>query len=169
MTIEAEIVSTTTVGKMKRGSTPKILAPLLPLLLISWSAALSSAPSSLCVNPQRTALSQAERSLLRVPAHISEFSPVSEPLALPKCGMVRPPEALLTPDPLLPTEDDPVLVRVSFIVGSDGHVHSAFVLTGARSDEDEAVLRAVRQWRYRPALCNGVPTDSEARVRFSIR
>ena len=120
-------------------------------------------------NAQPISLSQLERSLLRVPAHISEFSPVSEPLALPKCGLVRPPEALLTPDPLLPTEDDPVLVRVSFIVGSDGHVHSAFVLTGARSDEDEAVLRAVRQWRYRPALCNGVPTDSEARVRFSIR
>lgn len=104
-----------------------------------------------------------------MPAHISEFSPVSEPLALAKCGSVRPPEALLTPDPLLPAEDDDLLVRVSFIVGSDGHVHSAFVLSGAGPGEDEAVLRAVRQWRYRPALCNGVPTDSEARVRFSIR
>jgi hypothetical protein len=27
----------------------------------------------------------------------------------------------------------------------------------------------VRRWRYRPALCNGVPTDSEARVQFGIR
>lgn len=105
----------------------------------------------------------------RVPAHISEFNPVSEPLALPRCGNVRPPEALLTPDPLLSVEDDDAPVRVSFIVGSDGHVHSAFVLNGAGPDEDAAVLRAVRQWRYRPALCNGVPTDSEARVRFMIR
>jgi TonB family protein len=122
------------------------------------------------VRPLQTPLSNSERQLARVPAHISEFNTVSEPLALPKCGDVRPPEALLTPDPLLPAqEDDDVPVRVSFIVGSDGHVHSAFVLNGAGPDEDAAVLRAVRQWRYRPALCNGVPTDSEARVRFTLR
>jgi len=120
------------------------------------------------VNPTRAPLKESERRLGRVPAHISEFNPVSEPLALPRCGSVRPPEALLTPDPLLPAENDDAPVRVSFIVGSDGHVHSAFVLNGAGADEDEAVLRAVRQWRYRPALCNGVPTDAEARVRFVI-
>jgi TonB family protein len=121
------------------------------------------------VDPLRARLAESERRLGRVPAHISEFNPVAEPLALPRCGNVRPPEALLTPDPLLPAEDDDAPVRVSFIVGSDGHVHSAFVLNGAGPDEDAAVLRAVRQWRYRPALCNGVPTDSEARVRFIIR
>ena len=95
-----------------------------------------------------------------MPAHISEFAPVAEPLALPKCGRVRPPEALLTPDPLL---------HVSFIVGSDGHVHSAFVLDSGGPVEDQIVLSAVRFWRYRPALCNDVPTDSEELVRFSIR
>jgi TonB family protein len=107
--------------------------------------------------------------LRRAPAHISEFPPLSEPLALPKCGNVRPPEALLTPDPLPQIQSDDLNVRVSFIVGSDGHVHSAFILDSGGPDEDQTVLRAVRSWRYRPALCNGVPTDSEARVRFSIR
>jgi len=105
----------------------------------------------------------------RVPAHLAEFSPVSAlPLAVPRCASVRPPEALLTPDPLLPPQDDNLLVGVSFIIGSDGHVHSAFVTYSGSDDDDEAVLRAVRTWRYRPALCNGVPTDSEARVRFTI-
>jgi len=99
---------------------------------------------------------------------MSQYSPVSPPLALPKCGEVRPPEALLTPDPLLNVEDDDLNVRVSFIVGADGHVHSAFVLDSNGPEEDQIVLRAVRFWRYRPALCNGVPTDSEALVRFSI-
>jgi len=60
-------------------------------------------------------------------------------------------------------------VRVSFIVGSDGHVHDAFILDSGGPGEDQIVLRAVRFWRYRPALCNGVPIDSEALVRFSIR
>ncbi len=94
---------------------------------------------------------------------------MSPPLALPRCGNVRPPEALLTPDPLLHVEEDELNVRVSFIVGTDGHVHSAFVLQSGGPTEDQIVLRAVRFWRYRPALCNGVPTDFEALVRFSIR
>jgi len=133
-----------------------------------WCALAWGAPTACHVRPMRLPSGEMERELSRVPAHISEFNPVSEPLALPRCGDVRPPEALLTPDPLLPAAKDDVPVRVSFIVGSDGHVHSAFVLNGAGPDEDEAVLRAVRQWRYRPAMCNGVPTDSEARVRFIL-
>jgi hypothetical protein len=36
-------------------------------------------------------------------------------------------------------------------------------------NEDQLVLQAVHNWRYRPALCNGVPTDSEARVRFALQ
>jgi TonB family protein len=119
--------------------------------------------------PHRSTLTESEKKLHRAPEHIAEFAPLSQPLALPKCGNVRPPEALLTPDPLLNAQDDDDLhVRVSFIVGSDGHVHSAFVLDSGGPDEDQVVLRAVRFWRYRPALCNGVPTDSEALVRFSI-
>jgi TonB family protein len=110
-----------------------------------------------------------ERSLRGVPSHISEFSPVSAPLAIPKCGEVNPPEALLTPDPLLSIQDDDMKVRVSFIVGSDGHVYSAFILESGGVDEDRLVLQAVHHWRYRPALCNGVPTDSEARVRFGLQ
>lgn len=147
----------------------RLLAPVCSLLVLGSVVAWSSASAPLGVNPTRTLLSQSERSLHRVPAHISEFNPVSELLALPKCGNVRPPEALLTPDPLLPADDEDLFVRVSFIVGSDGHVHSAFVLNGAGPGEDAAVLHAVRNWRYRPALCNGVPIDSEARVRFSLR
>ncbi|MGA3092144.1 MAG: energy transducer TonB [Terriglobales bacterium] len=112
-------------------------------------------------------LVQLETTLQRMPAHISEFNPLSQPLALSKCGNVRAPEALLTPDPLLPLEENQLDVRVSFIVGADGHVHSAFVLESGGPNQDRTVLHAVRLWRYRPALCNGVPTESEALVRFS--
>ena len=155
---------------MKIAMSQNALALSLSLLIISQGAAWSSVNVSQCDGRNcEGRLTQAESILRRVPAHISEFNPVSEPLELPKCGQVSPPEALLTPDPLLPPDDGDQPVRVSFIVGSDGHVHSAFVLAGAGRSEDEAVLRAVRQWRYRPALCNGVPTDSEARVRFSLR
>jgi TonB family protein len=103
------------------------------------------------------------------------------------CEDDQPPEALLTPNPVVPfvLEKLPVQgsgdrlnpdrvnlgrvnVRVSFLVGLDGRVQSAFVLDSGGADDDSAVLRAVRGWRYRPARCNGVPTSSEIRVRFSI-
>ena len=132
---------------------------------LAWSTV--TPPSRTVLRP--TPLTQLEKELRSAPAHISEFSPVSEPLALPKCGSVAPPEALLTPDPLLQPQDDDLNVRVSFIVGTDGHVHSPFVLDSGGPSQDLLVLRAVRLWRYRPALCNGVPTDFEALVRFRIR
>jgi TonB family protein len=137
--------------------------------------ALSSIPSPGTIAspsaavPYSTPLAQNEKALRRVPSHISEFAQLSEPLALPECGDLRPPEALVTPDPLLLVQEDDIKVRVSFIVGSDGHVHSAFVLDSGGPDEDRIVLRVIRSWRYRPALCNGVPMDFEALVRFSIR
>ncbi len=147
----------------------KALAAVVPLAVVAgvlmWCAMIP-APRSISHRPR---LTQLEKNLDRVPAHISEFSPVSEPLALPKCGNVRPPEALLTPDPLLLGQSDDLNVRVSFIIGADGYVRSAFIMDSGSPEEDRLVLRTVTLWRYRPALCNGVPTDSEARVRFMIR
>jgi TonB family protein len=148
--------------------TGKMVAAVLLVALGSggtWCASASSRP----VMPLRFSLTQREQSLHRMAVHISEFAPVSEPLAMAACGDVRPPEALLTPDPMLQIQDDDLRVRVSFIVGADGRVHSAFILDSGGPDADQLVLRAIRHWRYRPALCNGVPADSEARVRFALR
>ena len=163
---------------LRAGSAPSSHGPLLysglfaaTLFLVSlgavfgWSATTSPTPD----DSARVPLAPLEAKLRRSPTHISEFAPVSDPLALPRCGDVHPPEALVTPDPLLQAQDEDLRVRVSFIVGTDGHVHSAFILNSGGPGEDEVVLRAIRAWRYRPALCNGVPTDSEALVRFSIR
>jgi TonB family protein len=129
-----------------------------------WCATTSSR-----VRLDQPALAEVEDQLRRLPVHLSEFSPVSEPLALPRCGNVQPPEALVTPDPMLQFDEAGSRVRVSFIVGADGRVHSPFILDSGGTREDQVVLRAVGRWRYRPALCNGVPTDSEARIQFGIR
>jgi TonB family protein len=148
----------------------KTLAASLLMAGVSVVQGWSATPSyPYRVALARPSLTKLEDRLRRLPAHLSEFSPVSEPLALPRCGDVRPPEALLTPDPLLELEDENLRVRVSFIVGADGRVHSPFILDSGGTREDQVVLHAVRRWRYRPALCNGVPTDSEARVQFGIR
>jgi TonB family protein len=120
------------------------------------------------LNPRRSrldlSLAYSEQSLRRVPMHTSEFSPLTPSLARATCADSRPPEALATPDPLVQLDD--LSVRVSFIVDADGRVESPFILESAGISGDQAVLGAVRYWRFRPALCNGVPTEMEARVRF---
>jgi TonB family protein len=60
-------------------------------------------------------------------------------------------------------------VKVSFIIGTDGHVHSPLILESAGATGDRNVLRTVRTWKYRPATCNGVPTEAEGKIEFSGR
>lgn len=151
-----------------RTITGKVLAAAA-LVALGGGVAWCDAPSSQPVVPLRAPLTQLEQNLRRMPVHVSEFATVSELLALSPCGEVRPPEALLTPDPVLQVPDDELHVRVSFIVGSDGLVHSPFILDSGGSEADQLILRIVHRWRYRPALCNGVPANSEARVRFALR
>lgn len=86
-----------------------------------------------------------------------------------RCESLRPAEALATPDPLLDGTEVRGNVAVSFIIGTDGRVHSPVVLESAGSDQDSNVLEAVRAWRYRPATCNAVPAETEGKVEFSSR
>jgi TonB family protein len=90
-------------------------------------------------------------------------------MSLTGCGASQPPQALATPDPLMEDADLSSKVSVSFIIGTDGRVHSPLILESAGASEDRMILSVVRYWRYRPALCNGVPTDAEAKVEFSSR
>ncbi len=149
-------------------SLPMRGAMILLLMAFGCAPGWSYATRPLRVTPQRVSLSQSQIYLSRAPAHVSERTPTLPTMTVPTCESVQPAEALVTPDPLLPIAPDGPLVRVSFVIGPDGRVHSPFVLYSGGANEDAAVLRAVRGWRYRPALCNGVPTDSEVRVRFSI-
>ena len=117
----------------------------------------------------KSSLAEREHHLWSSPVHDSEFAALSHPAALAACGAVQPPQALATPDPLLDERDLNSKASVSFIIGTDGRVHSALILESAGPNEDRTILDAVRFWRYRPALCNGVPTESEAKVEFSSR
>jgi TonB family protein len=82
------------------------------------------------------------------------------------CEANEPPQALATPEPLLDLFDRSSKVSVSFIIGADGRVQSPLILDSAGPQGDRTVLEVVRSWRYRPATCDGVPTESEAKVEF---
>ena len=83
------------------------------------------------------------------------------------CEETHLPQALATPDPIFNVKGRKV--RVSFIIGTDGRVHSPLILESAGIAGDRRVLQTVRTWRYRPATCNGVPTEIEGKIEFSSR
>jgi len=113
-------------------------------------------------------LKQHENHLWSYTKREAEFSSIAHTMHN-NCEATRPPEALATPSPLVDGADSSAKVKVSFIIGTDGRVHSPFILESAGSEEDRVVLDTVRAWRYRPATCNGIPTEAEAKIGFSNR
>jgi TonB family protein len=99
--------------------------------------------------------------------HGSRFADIPHTTGHNSCGATQPPEALTTPDPILDQPGTPAKVTISFIIGTDGRVHSPFVLESAGPTKDRTVLQTVSFWRYRPAMCNGVPTEAEGKIEFS--
>jgi TonB family protein len=126
--------------------------------------------STTTVTPSRsTTLQQNLPRISATLARAAEFVAVPHLSALPDCEDVQPPEALTTPDPLFTPAGHGRKVKVSFIIGTDGHVHSPLILESAGLAGDRRVLQTVRTWRYRPATCNGIPTETEGKIEFSSR
>jgi TonB family protein len=140
-----------------------------------WLLILALPPASTAsvqVQPQRlrqAILTEREHQVWKTPARAAEFSDIPHVSARSRCEDTRPPQALTTPDPLLVPAGTGLKVKVSFIIGADGRVHSPLILQSAGLVGDRNVLRTVRTWRYRPATCNGVPTEAEGKIEFSRR
>lgn len=131
-------------------------------------AAIPPASNQLVSNQAPRLLEQREQQVFRALTRAAEFVTVPH-LAARRCEDLAPPEALTTPDPLFVPAEFGGKVRVSFIVGTDGRVHSPLILESAGLAGDRRVLATVRTWRYRPATCNGIPTETEGKVEFSNR
>jgi TonB family protein len=145
---------------------PFRLASLMLLLAVSASLAWAEIPSTTLHNTRF--LTERESQLAANPSRDADYSAIPRATRT-SCAANQPPQALATPDPLLDFLASSAKVSVSFIVGTDGRVHSPFILESAGSEPDSTVLQAVKSWRYRPATCNGVPTESEAKIEFSTR
>ena len=138
---------------------------------ILWSSLCLGSIATVPLSPRspKLALQQREQAIWRVPSRDSQFTDVPHSAALSKCELTRAPEALTTPNPLLDSAASDLRIRVSFIIGTDGKVHSPLILESMGLTEDRAVLDTMRSWRYRPGMCNGVPTETEGKVQFSSR
>jgi TonB family C-terminal domain len=138
--------------------------PAMLWLTMSVVAFAVSTPGSL----RSTVLERRERQVSRM-RRLAQFIDVRHISSRPSCEDVQPPQALTTPDPLITPSTLGRKVKISFIIGTDGRVHSPLILESAGLAGDRRVLQTVRTWRYRPATCNGVPTETEGKIEFSSR
>lgn len=145
-----------------------MLRRLWPLFLIFVIPAAASVQAA-SPHFRQAVLLEREHKLWKTPIRASQFSDVPHVSARARCEDTQPPEALTTPNPLMVPAAAGIKVRVSFIIGADGRVHSPLILESAGPVGDRNVLQTVRAWRYRPATCNGVPTEAEGKIEFSRR
>lgn len=138
---------------------------LFPAVLLAGAGSLDSVMEA----SKSLKLEQRERRLSHSLARSSEFIEIQHIAREQACEQMDPPVALATPDPLFVSSGPAKRVKVSFIIGLDGRVHSPLILESAGMRGDRRVLDTVRTWRYRPATCNGVPTETEGKIEFSVR
>ena len=138
------------------------------ILLVSFNLAAYSA-STPAPGIHATGFLAQEAEMSPVMHRASQFANVAHISSRPSCEDVQPPQALSTSSPLFAASSYGRKVKVSFIIGTDGRVHSPLILESSGILGDWHVLQAVRTWRYRPATCNGVPTETEAKIEFSSR
>jgi TonB family protein len=143
--------------------------PFLVILLATLLQAHTRPPQASRSAGIRKISGESELLLFSRALRESHFAAVSRGTSSNGCEETRPPEAITTPTPLLAAGGDGNEVVVSFIVGTDGRVHSPLILVGGDAEQDRVVIGAVSNWRYRPATCNGAPTEVEGKVEFSRR
>src|SRR5579863_8909048 len=134
---------------------------------VASTACLASTVGPNLTRPVTSTLAVRENQIWAAPLRDSKFAAMMRASANNNCEASQPPEPLATPNPLLDTADPSSKVSVSFIIGTDGRVHSALILESAGPAEDRTILDTVRSWRYRPALCNGAATETEGKIEFS--
>ncbi len=94
----------------------------------------------------------------------SKSLPLASPFSLPNCSDGFQPQPLFTPKAMV--EINGLRVLVDFIVNAQGRVESPLILESSGETNEKQVLGVIQQWRFRPAICNGVPTNVELRVLF---
>lgn len=139
------------------------------MLAASTGASNEISPTRIWTIQASQAMKQRELRLSRSLARTSQFVDIRHITGEQTCEQVEAPVALATPDPLSISSGHGRRVKVSFIIGTDGRVHSPLILESAGLRGDRRVLDTVRTWRYRPATCNGVPTENEGKIEFSVR
>jgi len=95
---------------------------------------------------------------------LSNAETLATPFSLPNCSDGFQPQPIFTPKAML--EINGLRVLVDLIVNAQGRIESPLILESSGETNAKQTLGIIQQWRFRPAICNGVPTNIELRVLF---
>ena len=108
------------------------------------------------------------------PRPLATGTPARTPSRVRVGGNVQPPKPLKTVQPQYPEAarqldvEGPVVLQA--VIGTDGSVLGAQPSTGMNNpDLVAAAMSAVGQWRYTPALLNGVPVEVPTTITVNFR
>jgi TonB family protein len=59
-------------------------------------------------------------------------------------------------------------VEVYGVIETDGHISHATIVSGSGKEFEKPALAAFSRWRFRPAMCDGVPIRTETRITFRV-
>ena len=87
--------------------------------------------------------------------------------------MDKPPLAINRPAPNYPMAARQMRregeVELRLLIDAQGQVAAVEVLTGGRTDFASSAERAVRKWKYRPAMKDGVPVQVKIVEKVSFK
>jgi len=61
------------------------------------------------------------------------------------------------------------MVVIKGIIGKDGRLRKAEIVSSPHSSLSDAALEAVRQWRYKPYMLNGEPVEVQTTINLAFR
>jgi protein TonB len=100
----------------------------------------------------------------------SLFAPIGAAKELVNCPSgIKPPRQTYAPEPMTPANlHDPVLVTIGVFLGADGKLNDIQIKSAPNPDFDQAALRAIRQWTFSPATCDGEPVAMEIAIQVDF-
>ena len=123
---------------MKKSLTLRLLYLILAVINVfglMCNATASVGRVTASSNAFRPALEPSETTLWHSPWQDElQFAFITQAVARARCEADQPPEALTTPNPWMDRGDETMRIVVSFIVGTDGRVHSPFILESAGTE-----------------------------------
>jgi TonB family protein len=82
---------------------------------------------------------------------------------------IKPPRQTHAPEPIFPMGlRSPTTVFLRVFLGADGKPHDAEVTSAPNPGLDQAALKAIRQWTFNPATCDGTPVAFEIAVEVDF-
>jgi TonB family protein len=99
------------------------------------------------------------------------FTPPRAAIELGQCaGKTVPPHAIDSPSPQTPfgSQGQSSQVTLSVVVDTNGKPQNVKVVNSAGAHSDEAALRAMRNWRFKPATCGGEPMPMMIEIQFAF-